>query len=106
MFQSGLHSVPPNLERGALLFSQSCASCHGADGRGLKDTKRANFTDPVWHVGKQDRDIAQTIVHGRPPRMPPMAMGETQLRDLVGYLRSLKQGEAPSPNPASTPQGY
>ena len=106
MFQGGIHSLPPDLERGAQLFSQSCASCHGPGGAGLKETKRVNFTDPVWHVGKHDRDIVQAIVHGRPPRMPPMAMGESQLRDVVGYLRSLKKGEAPSPEAAPSPAGY
>ena len=76
---------------------KSCASCHGADGKGMAETKRVNFTDPVWHVGKQDRDIASAITRGRPPRMPAMPMAESQLRDLVGYLRSLKRGEAPPP---------
>ena len=27
-------SMPPSLEEGARLYSQVCASCHGADGRG------------------------------------------------------------------------
>lgn len=99
MFASGLHSVPPNLEVGSSLYLQICASCHGPDGEGLEETKRVNFTDPVWHVGKQDRDIASAITQGRPPRMPAMPMAESQLRDLVGYLRSLKSGEAPKPEP-------
>jgi len=107
MFQTGLHSAPPKLDIGAALFSQACASCHGVDGKGMKETQRVNFTDPVWHAGKKDRDIAAAITQGRPPRMPPMPMAEGQLRDLVGYLRSLKSGDAPapSPSPAGTP-GY
>ncbi|MBD89437.1 MAG: hypothetical protein CL940_03810 [Deltaproteobacteria bacterium] len=106
MFANGLHSVPPNLEIGAALYSQTCASCHGVGGQGLTETKRVNFTDPVWHVGKQDRDIASAITQGRPPRMPAMAMGESQLRDLVGYIRSLKAGEAPPPPEPSEKAGY
>ena len=99
MFAVGLHSVPPNLEVGGALYGQICASCHGPGGEGLAETKRVNFTDPVWHVGKQDRDIASAIVQGRPPRLPPMPMAEGQLRDVVGYIRSLKSGEAPPPQP-------
>lgn len=106
MFQTGLQSVPPDLETGAALYSQSCASCHGADGKGMAETKRVNFTDPVWHVGKQDRDIASAITRGRPPRMPAMPMAESQLRDLVGYLRSLKRGQAPPPPPPEEKAGY
>jgi len=99
MFSNGLHSVPPDLEIGESLYVQVCASCHGASGEGLTETKRVNFTDPVWHAGKQDRDIASAITQGRPPRMPAMSMAESQLRDIVGYLRSLKSGEAPAPQP-------
>ena len=105
MFANGLHSVPPNLEIGASLYAQTCATCHGAGGQGLTDTKRVNFTDPVWHVGKQDRDIASAITQGRPPRMPAMAMSESQLRDIVGYVRSLKEGEDPKTLP-SEKAGY
>lgn len=99
MFANGLHSVPPNLEVGSTLYAQICSSCHGPAGKGLAETKRVNFTDPVWHVGKQDRDIASAITQGRPPRMPAMPMAESQLRDVVGYIRSLKSGEAPAPEP-------
>jgi cytochrome c553 len=99
MFANGLHSVPPNLEIGSTLFTQVCGSCHGPGGEGLAETKRVNFTDPVWHAGKKDRDIASAITQGRPPRMPAMPMAESQLRDLVGYIRSLKSGEAPPVEP-------
>jgi hypothetical protein len=105
MFETGLHSLPANLSVGASLFETGCASCHGKGGQGMEATRRVNFTDPIWHVGKKDRDIASAITQGRPPLMPPMPMAEGQLRDLVGYLRSLRRGEAPKPAPAQEP-GY
>ena len=27
----------------------------------MEATRRVNFTDPIWHVGKKDRDIASAI---------------------------------------------
>jgi hypothetical protein len=105
MFKTGLHSVPPDLSIGKTLFVTTCASCHGPSGEGMETTRRVNFTDPVWHAGKKDRDIASAITQGRPPLMPSMPMAEGQLRDLVGYLRSLRRGEAPAAAPASKP-GY
>jgi len=105
MFQGGLKGAEANLEQGAVLYQTTCASCHGPAGRGMDKTQRVNFTDPVWHARFQDRAIAETILRGRVPLMPPVPMNESQLRDVIAHLRSLKIGEAPPPAPVSPP-GY
>jgi len=73
----------------------------------MDTTQRVDFTDPVWHAQFKDRIIAETILRGRAPLMPPVPMNESQLRDVIAHLRSLKQGEAPPPPkaPTTTP-GY
>ena len=38
----------PNPERGKLLYSQQCATCHGDNGQGLKDARGDNVFPPLW----------------------------------------------------------
>ena len=106
MFQGGLKGAAADPVAGANIYTASCASCHGADGRGMKTTERVNFTDPVWHARFQDREIAEVILKGRPPMMPAISLNEGQLRDVVSHVRGLKIGEAPPPRPSETSPGY
>ena len=101
MFQGGLQGGVANIEAGGALYRMHCASCHGADGKGLEKTKRHDFTSPIWHAGRQDLDIADAILRGRAPMMPPIALSESQLRDVIGHVRALKT-HAPS---AARPSG-
>ena len=41
-------SLVPNPERGKLLYSQQCATCHGDNGQGLKDARGDNVFPPLW----------------------------------------------------------
>ncbi len=104
MFQGGLKGGEINLESGAALYRMNCASCHGPDGRGLEQTKRHDFTNAIWHASRQDTDIADAILRGRPPLMPALSLSESQLRDVIGYLRSLKVAKASSDRPSGS--GY
>ena len=89
------------LERGRDLFVASCASCHGADGRGTS-------TGPsLMGVGAAAADFQLST--GRMPlaapgaqavRKPPVFRGEAR-RALVAYVASLGPGPPiPSVNPA------
>src|SRR6516164_2007233 len=51
--------------RGKLLFEQSCAVCHGVDGRGGKDIVSGKFT-----VGKTDNQLVEFVKQGRPASDP------------------------------------
>ncbi|MEC9071209.1 MAG: cytochrome c [Myxococcota bacterium] len=107
MFQGGLRGAEANLEQGGALYQSTCASCHGPGGEGMDKTQRVDFRDPVWHARFQDKAIADTILRGRPPLMPPVPMNESQLRDVIAHLRSLKKGEAPpAPSAPTTAPGY
>ena len=106
MFKGGLKGAEANLERGAGIYQTSCASCHGPGGEGMDKTERVDFTDPVWHARFQDRTIADTILRGRPPLMPPLPLNESQLRDVIAHMRSLKQGTAPADPAPATKSGY
>ncbi len=104
MFKSGLKGGVADLEAGGALYRVNCASCHGSDGKGLEQTRRHDFTSAIWHASRQDLDIADAVLRGRAPLMPPMALSESQLRDVIGYLRSLKTAKPSADRPSGS--GY
>lgn len=75
---------------GERLFSNNCATCHGADAKGSKGFP--NLTDSDWLWGGSIENITETIVKGREGNMPPMAAavgsGE-DVRHLAHYVLSL-----------------
>jgi high-affinity iron transporter len=62
---------PPSPQRGAVIFKESCASCHGSrgDGKGPDsarlDPKPANFTDPAFMRGETPNDFFHVITLGK-----------------------------------------
>ena len=85
-----LPAAPPrgDAARGATLFGQQCAGCHGADGKGLIAPALAN---PVFQQAATDAFIAQTIRIGREstpmPAFGRAGFGESQIGDLLAFLR-------------------
>jgi mono/diheme cytochrome c family protein len=104
MFEGGLKGGVADLKVGASLFQMHCASCHGVQGKGLEKTKRHDFTSPIWHASRKDLDIADAILRGRAPMMPPIALSESQLRDVIGHVRALKTATPSSSRPSGS--GY
>lgn len=104
MFQGGIKGGVADLKVGASLFQMHCASCHGADGKGLEKTKRHDFTSAIWHASRQDLDIADAILRGRAPMMPAISLSESQLRDVISHVRSLKTAKSSDDRPSGS--GY
>jgi len=89
--------------RGATLYAQTCASCHGAGGKGdgpaaPKDPPPANHTDPGRMGGLTDVDIYKVICSGGASvgKSPLMAawgpiVGDQGIRDLIVHIRSLSR---------------
>jgi mono/diheme cytochrome c family protein len=88
--------------RGQQLYSQTCASCHGASGHGDGPASKglnpppANHTDPGRMGALTDVDIYKVICGGGASvgKSPLMAawgpvVGDQGVRDLVAYVRSL-----------------
>lgn len=88
----------PSGARGAALFAENCAPCHGAqaDGRGPDaarlDPKPANFTDPEFMSRETPFSFFNIITAGKGRGMP--AWGEVlslqERWDLVSYLYSVQ----------------
>lgn len=101
MLQQGLVASQGDPHAGAALFAASCASCHGASGRGIDAAERVDMTSPAWQARLRDGQIAQTVRAGRPPVMPAFRFTDDQLRNLLAYVRQLEIAPAPAPK-----QGY
>ena len=102
MLTRGLVAEAGDAKRGATLFQTHCATCHGPDGRGGLQTPGLDLTTAVWQSRYRDGQIASIIRGGRPPKMPPFTLADSALRDLVAFVRSIKQ-ESKAP---ARKQGY
>ena len=83
-------------------WENSCASCHGADGKGLtkqgKKLKLHDYTDPKVQAEFKDEDMLKAILEGvkdkatGKERMKSFKedIPEAEAKELVAYVRKLK----------------
>lgn len=92
---SGRDADAAAASRGAVVFEQQCASCHGADGTGNKALGAPNLTDAIWLYGGERLDIQQSLYLGRAGVMPAWTgrLSEEQITALAVYVHSLGGGE-------------
>ena len=75
---------------GEAAFKAKCAGCHGADGKGKEAMKTTDMA--AADVQKMsDADLGSAITAGK-GKMPAFkTLTPEQVKDLVGYIRSLKK---------------
>jgi cytochrome c oxidase cbb3-type subunit 3 len=91
---------------GAALFANNCASCHGTDGKGLREFGAPNLTDGIWLYGGDVASIKTTITKARYGVMPRWdnRLDPVTIKMLAAYVHSLGGGEAnAAPVPAAVP---
>ncbi len=77
---------------GAALFRAQCATCHGADARGIDSIDAPDLTLLGADQVRSDQALFTTIRDGVPGTiMPPHDYTDTELWMLVTYLRSIAQ---------------
>lgn len=81
--------------RATTLFQEQCASCHGADGKGLREFGAPNLTDKEWLYGGTRADIKSQIENGRGGVMPTWGtrLDPMTIDALAVYVHSLGGGE-------------
>jgi cytochrome c oxidase cbb3-type subunit 3 len=81
--------------RGAQLFADNCASCHGAEGKGMREFGAPNLTDKEWLYGGSREDIKAQVVNGRNGVMPTWGsrLDPITIDALAVYVHSLGGGE-------------
>ena len=79
---------------GQRLFANSCAMCHGSDGRGARGFP--NLADNDWLYGDSFDIVMQSIANGRAGAMPVMvaALDDKAITEMVVYVQSLSGQKA------------
>lgn len=94
-------------ERGAVLYQEQCAICHGATGAGDRSVGAPSLNDDLWLYGGSREEIRRQIETGRGGVMPAW---ETRfdagtLRALAYYVHEMGGGEPDAPPPPAPSLG-
>lgn len=86
-------------ERGAAVYTQNCASCHGENGRGNRELGAPNLADAIWLYGGDKASIMQQVTNPRHGVMPAWQsrLPDETIKALTIYVHSLGGGEAEKP---------
>jgi len=87
---SGQQSDTVAAARGADLFAENCASCHGDAGKGMRENGAPDLTDTDWLYGGTAELLHETIFNGREGLMPnwDTRLSEAQIAALSVYVHS------------------
>jgi cytochrome c oxidase cbb3-type subunit 3 len=91
---SGLAHDQIRVLRGKSEYMNTCAACHGAEGKGNKALGAPNLTDDIWLYGSSEATIVHSILNGRNNRMPAQEQTLTseQIRLVVAWVWGLSKG--------------
>jgi len=84
-------SSPVDISDGRALFTEHCASCHGAKGGGNQELGVPNLTDDIWLYGGDKAQIADAITNGLNGAMPAFEglLGRSELLAVAAYVKQL-----------------
>lgn len=95
------YAAPPgDAQRGAAVYAQNCAQCHGNEGTG---GKAGSVVDPAYLSLTSDQYLRSVVIAGRPELGMPnyreyvtgKPMTAEEIADVVGWLSSHRTGPAP-----------
>lgn len=85
-----LEGDPRAASVGGSLFRAQCATCHGADAKGIDSIDAPDLSLMFTRSGVDDGSVFQTIREGIPGSiMPPHSFSDVEVWMLVSYLRSI-----------------
>ncbi|MEO1046470.1 MAG: cytochrome-c oxidase, cbb3-type subunit III [Pseudomonadota bacterium] len=92
---SGEEQASAASQRGATLFANNCAVCHGGDGKGNRELGAPNLTDAISLYGTDREALTETIYYSRNGVMPRWGqrLDPATIRMLAVYVHSLGGGE-------------
>ena len=93
MSLSGMANDSIRTSRGKPLFAQTCAACHGAEGKGNPQLGAPNLTDKTWLYGAGEAVIIEGITRGRNNQMPAHKelLTASKIHLLTAYVYSLSR---------------
>ena len=80
-------------------LSQTCAACHGADGKGNQALGAPNLTDKIWLHGWGEEAIVAMVTQGKLNQMPGQEgrLTPSQIHVLSAYVWGLSQPATQKP---------
>jgi cytochrome c oxidase cbb3-type subunit III len=92
---SGLPVDKDAVQRGAAVFAENCAVCHGGDGKGNQELGAPNLTDAIWLYGPTHDAIATSVKTGRGGIMPAWEgrLDPASIKMLSVYVHALGGGK-------------
>ncbi len=89
------HAGASAAARGALVFAEQCATCHGPTGAGDRAQGAPALTDDIWLYGGSRAEVRRQIELGRSGVMPTWEarFDDGAIRALAVYVYSLGGGE-------------
>jgi cytochrome c oxidase cbb3-type subunit III len=95
--------------KGAALYSDNCAACHGANGEGDRGQGVPALNDAIWLFGSSEAEVKRQIAAPRHGVMPAWTgrLDPVTIKMLAAYVHSRGGGEeavkpAPEPDAAVT----
>ena len=84
-------------DAGKALYADNCASCHGDNGRGIREFGAPNLADALALYGATREELKQQIKLPKHGVMPAWLkrLGEARVRQLAIYVHGLGGGEKP-----------
>ena len=82
-------------QRGAAIFAQNCAVCHGANGEGGRQVGAPRLNDAIWLYGGDRAALTETVTNARAGVMPAwqQRLDPVTIKMLAAYVHSLGGGE-------------
>jgi cytochrome c oxidase cbb3-type subunit 3 len=92
---SGQPANQTAVQRAAQLWTDNCASCHGVDGKGMREFGAPNLTDREWLYGGAKAEIRSQIFNAKAGVMPNWGsrLDPMTIDVLAVYVHSLGGGE-------------
>ena len=81
--------------KGATVYADNCAACHGETGAGDREQGAPSLTDKVWLYGESKQDILTQLNRARHGQMPAWGdrLDAATIKMLTVYVHSLGGGE-------------
>jgi cytochrome c oxidase cbb3-type subunit 3 len=85
--------------KGAVIYAENCAACHGEKGEGNRDLGAPRLSDAISLYGTDKKTIVAQITKPRQGVMPAWGgrLDETAIKELTVFVHSLGGGEKSAP---------
>lgn len=81
--------------RGAAVFAEQCAACHGEKGEGNPDMGAPRLSDGIWLYGAGKATVVESVTNGRKGVMPAWSarLDDVAVKQLAVYVHGLGGGK-------------